>query len=101
LLLGALPYWSSLRQNGGARAALRGANATVVGILLAALYNPVWTVAVDSSVALIIALAAFGLLHSGNGHLGCSFSYRELRVLFFCGSSRGGLIQMVSAKTYA
>jgi chromate transporter len=62
LLLGALPYWSSLRQNAGAQAALRGANAAVVGILLAALYNPVWTVAVDSSVALIIALAAFGLL---------------------------------------
>jgi chromate transporter len=41
---------------------LRGANATVVGILLAALYNPVWTVAVDSSLALIFALAAFGLL---------------------------------------
>ena len=36
--------------------------AKVVGILLAALYNPVWTVAVDSSAALIIALAAFGLL---------------------------------------
>jgi chromate transporter len=62
LLLGALPYWSSLRENAGAQAALRGANATVVGFLLAALYNPVWTVAVDSSVALIITLAAFGLL---------------------------------------
>jgi chromate transporter len=62
LLLGALPYWSSLRQNAGAQAALRGVNAAVVGILLAALYNPVWTVAVDSSVALIFALAAFGLL---------------------------------------
>ena len=62
LLLGVLPFWSSLRQNAGAQAALRGANAAVVGILLAALYNPVWTAAVDSSVALIIALAAFGLL---------------------------------------
>ena len=62
LLLGVLPFWSSLRQNAGAQAALRGANAAVVGILLAALYNPVWTVAVDSSVALIFALAAFGLL---------------------------------------
>ena len=61
LLLGAHPYWSSLRENAGARAALRGANATVVGFLLAALYNPVWTAAVDSSVALIITLAAFGL----------------------------------------
>ena len=62
LLLGALPFWSSLRQNASAQAALRGANAAVVGILLAALYNPVWTTAVDSSVALIIVLAAFGLL---------------------------------------
>ncbi|MBV9643524.1 MAG: chromate efflux transporter [Verrucomicrobia bacterium] len=62
LLLGTLPLWSSLRRNTGAQAALRGANAVVVGILLAALYNPVWTVAVDSSVALIIAMAAFGLL---------------------------------------
>jgi chromate transporter len=62
LLLGTLPYWGRLRQNASAQAALRGANATVVGILLAALYNPIWTVAVDSSVALIIALAVFGLL---------------------------------------
>ena len=62
LLLGTLPLWSSLRRNTAAQAALRGANAVVVGILLAALYNPVWTVAVDSSVALIIAMAAFGLL---------------------------------------
>jgi chromate transporter len=44
------------------RRRLRGANAAVVGILLAALYNPVWTAAVDSSAALIIAQAAFGLL---------------------------------------
>jgi chromate transporter len=62
LLLGVLPFWSSLRQNAGAQAALRGANAAMVGILLAALYNPVWTVAVDSARALIIALAGFGLL---------------------------------------
>jgi chromate transporter len=62
LILGALPFWSNLRQNSSAQAALRGANSAVVGILLAALYNPVWTVAVDSSVALIIALAAFALL---------------------------------------
>ena len=62
LLLGVLPFWGSLRQNAGTQAALRGANAAVVGILLAALYNPVWTAAVDSSVALIFALAAFGLL---------------------------------------
>jgi chromate transporter len=62
LILGALPFWSKLRQNANAQAALRGANAAVVGILLAALYNPVWIVAVDSSASLIIALAAFDLL---------------------------------------
>jgi chromate transporter len=62
LIFGALPYWTNLRQNSGAQAALRGANAVVVGILLGALYNPVWTVAVDSPRALAIALAAFGLL---------------------------------------
>jgi chromate transporter len=62
LILGALPFWSNLRRNASAQAMLRGANAAVVGILLAALYNPVWTAAVDSSIALIIALAAFGLL---------------------------------------
>jgi len=62
LIFGALPYWNNLRLNSGAQAALRGANAVVVGILLAALYNPVWTVAVDSPKSLAIALAAFGLL---------------------------------------
>jgi chromate transporter len=62
LIYGALPYWNSLRQNSGVQAALRGANAAVVGILLGALYNPVWTVAVDSPKAFTIALAAFGLL---------------------------------------
>jgi chromate transporter len=62
LILGALPFWRDLRRNVRAQAALRGANAAVVGILIAALYNPVWTAAVDSSNALIIALAAFALL---------------------------------------
>jgi chromate transporter len=62
LILGVLPFWIDLRQNAGAQAALRGANAAVVGILLAALYNPIWTAAVDSPVSLAIALAAFGLL---------------------------------------
>jgi chromate transporter len=62
LIFGALPYWNNLRQNCGAQSALRGANAVVVGVLLGALYNPVWTVAVDSPRALAIALAAFGLL---------------------------------------
>ncbi len=46
LVLGVLPFWEEWRQRPGAQAALRGANAAVVGLLLAALYHPVWTSAV-------------------------------------------------------
>ena len=59
LVLGTLPYWQQLRQNPSAQAALSGANAAVVGILLAAFYHPVWTAAIDSLQAMILALAAF------------------------------------------
>ncbi|UTF61831.1 chromate efflux transporter [Gilvimarinus sp. DA14] len=48
LLLGALPFWDRLRLNARIQAALKGVNAAVVGILLAALYQPVWTSAVHS-----------------------------------------------------
>ena len=43
LTIGALPFWDDLRRRSGAQSALRGVNAAVVGLLLAALYNPVWT----------------------------------------------------------
>jgi chromate transporter len=43
LVIGALPFWESLRQNLRTQAALSGINAAVVGLLLAALYQPVWT----------------------------------------------------------
>ena len=46
LVIGVMPFWDSLRRRMGFRAALLGINAGVVGILLAALYNPVWTSAV-------------------------------------------------------
>ncbi|WP_406741035.1 chromate transporter, partial [Bordetella pertussis] len=46
LLVGALPFWNVLRGRPAVRAALAGVNAGVVGILLAALYDPVWTGAV-------------------------------------------------------
>ncbi|RYD33836.1 MAG: chromate efflux transporter, partial [Verrucomicrobiaceae bacterium] len=42
LIGGALPFWNRLRTKAGVQAAMRGANAAVVGVLLAALYNPVW-----------------------------------------------------------
>ena len=46
ILLGALPFWHALRTRPGARAAMAGVNAAVVGLLASALYDPVWTGAV-------------------------------------------------------
>jgi chromate transporter len=62
LVIGTLPYWNDLRSLKGAQAALMGANAAVVGILLAALYNPVFLAGVTSGNAMILALIAFGSL---------------------------------------
>jgi chromate transporter len=62
LVIGVLPFWHSLRQRASAKRALFGINAVVVGMLLAALYNPVWTSAVHTPVDFGIVLAAFVLL---------------------------------------
>ncbi|WP_288989931.1 chromate transporter, partial [uncultured Cobetia sp.] len=59
LLIGVAPLWGRLRARAGARAALAGANATVVGVLGMALYDPLWTTSVLSRTDLVIALAAF------------------------------------------
>jgi chromate transporter len=60
LVIGALPFWDALRRRARAQAALRGVNAAVVGLLLAALYDPVWTSGIRS--AADFALAAVALL---------------------------------------
>ena len=57
LLVGALPFWDALRSRSMAQAGMRGANAAVVGILGAALYDPVWTSAVLGPVDFVLALA--------------------------------------------
>lgn len=62
LVIGALPFWTELRRRAGAQAALRGVNAAVVGLLLAALYNPVWTAGITSASDFALAIAAFLLL---------------------------------------
>jgi chromate transporter len=46
LIVGTLPFWNSLRQSSRIQGALTGINAAVLGILLAALYNPLWTTAI-------------------------------------------------------
>jgi chromate transporter len=62
LVVGALPYWELLRHKTSVQSALRGVNAAVVGILLAALYNPVWISSIGSAKDMALALVAFGLL---------------------------------------
>ena len=62
LVGGLLPFWDTLRHRTGVRAALRGVNAAVVGVLLAALFTPIWTGAVHTSTDFAIGLVAFLLL---------------------------------------
>jgi chromate transporter len=62
LVVGALPFWDLLRQRPRVRDAMGGVNAGVVGILLAALYDPVWTSAIHTRADFGLALAAFALL---------------------------------------
>ena len=62
LVIGVLPFWSELRRQAGVQAALRGVNAAVVGLLLAALYRPVWTSAIFAAPDFILGLVAFLLL---------------------------------------
>jgi chromate transporter len=62
LVVGTLPFWDGLRRRASFQAALRGINAGVVGLLLAALYQPVWTSAVHGAADLVLALGAFGML---------------------------------------
>jgi chromate transporter len=62
LVIGALPFWEELRHRPAAQAALRGVNAAVVGLLLAALYNPVWTTGITNARDFGLACAAFLLL---------------------------------------
>ncbi|HXE17201.1 MAG TPA: chromate transporter, partial [Stellaceae bacterium] len=62
ILLGTLPFWDDFRKRRGAQAAMRGINAAVVGILAAALYNPLWVSAVKGAPDFALALVAFALL---------------------------------------
>jgi chromate transporter len=62
LLMGALPFWDQLRNRPGLQAAMRGINAAVVGILAAALYNPLWTSAITDWRDAVLAAAGFVLL---------------------------------------
>lgn len=62
LLIGVLPFWDRLRRMPVVRSALAGVNAAVVGLLLAALYTPVWTSAILTARDFAIGIVAFLLL---------------------------------------
>ena len=62
LLTGVLPFWNSWRSRPGAQALMRGANAAVVGILAAALYNPLFTTAITGPGPFCLGLVCFVLL---------------------------------------
>jgi chromate transporter len=65
LIFAALPFWDWLRGSVGFRRALAGTNAAVVGILLAALYDPVWTSAIRAPVDVAVAAGGLALLLTG------------------------------------
>lgn len=84
LVAGALPFWEHLRRNQGMQSALNGVNAAVVGLLVAALYQPVWVSAVHRSSDFALALVALVAL-----------SFWKLPpwlVVALCGAA-GGLLQ--------
>jgi chromate transporter len=62
LVIGVMPFWDGLRRRTATRAMLSGINAAVVGLLLAAFYNPVWTSGILSKGDFGLAVVAFVLL---------------------------------------
>ncbi|WEK55990.1 MAG: chromate efflux transporter [Candidatus Cohnella colombiensis] len=62
LVIGVLPFWNTLRQSPHIQGALKGINAAVVGILLAALYDPLWTTAITTPSAFGLAVLLFIVL---------------------------------------
>lgn len=63
LLMGVLPFWNTIRTKKSIRAALTGVNAAVVGLLTAALYDPIWTSAVHSAKDFAVILISFSMLY--------------------------------------
>jgi chromate transporter len=62
MVAGVMPAWDRLRLIPAMQSVLRGINAAVVGLLLAALYDPIWTSAIFKPKDAAVALLAFGLL---------------------------------------
>jgi chromate transporter len=86
LVIGALPVWEDLRRRVWAQSALRGVNAAVVGLLLAALYDPVWTSGIKSPRDFALGMAAFLALYM--------WSVTPWLVVVLCAVAAGGLAML-------
>lgn len=62
LILGALPFWDSLRKNPKIKGAIMGVNAAVIGILISAFYFPIWTSSILAPVDFALAAILFSML---------------------------------------
>lgn len=62
LIIGVLPFWEKIRRYRTLQAVIKGINATVVGLLIAALYDPIWVSTIHTTRDFALAIAAFGLL---------------------------------------
>ena len=62
LILGSLSFWNMLRSNPNIKGALTGINAAVVGILISALYNPIWTSSINQTADFVLAAILFSML---------------------------------------
>ncbi len=62
LVAGVLPFWQTVTKNVSANNAIAGVNAAVVGLLAAALYDPIFTTAIQSTTDMAIGIVAFGML---------------------------------------
>lgn len=62
LILGTLPFWDNLRRNPKVKGALLGVNAAVVGILISAFYQPIWTSSILAPIDFALAAVLFSML---------------------------------------
>ena len=85
ILIGVLPFWQGLRHRAGIRTAMAGINAGVVGILGAALYDPVWTSAIHNKADFGLALLSFRLVDGGACATCLGGAFGGTERLFLCG----------------
>jgi chromate transporter len=90
LVIGALPFWEEFRRKLWAQSALRGVNAAVVGLLLAALYNPVFTAGIRGPGDFALGMAAFLLLYMWN--------VTPWLVVILCALTAGGMAMLPVAQ---